>query len=56
MSVGVFVSKPVPVPLDSALKLLLDVGEERGRVTVHHVSAIEALCMSDPDPSKCNAL
>ena len=56
MGVGMFVPEPVPVPLDPALKLLLDVGEERGRVTVHHVSAIEALCMGDPDPSECNAL
>ena len=51
-----FVPELVPVPSNPALKFLLDVGEESGRVTVHHVSAIEALCMGDPDPSKCNAL
>ena len=56
VGLGMLVHQFPPVPFQSANKLLLDVGYEGVWVTIHHVITIQALSMSDPDPSQGNAL
>ena len=38
------------IPSESAIKLILDVGEHGEGVSMHHVITIEALSMGDPCP------
>ena len=44
------------IPLDSALKLTLDMGDHGGWVSIDHVITIKALSMGDPDPPQGYAL
>ena len=56
MGLGVPLHDLVPIPLQPREKLLLDVGEERFWVSIHHVISVEALSMCDPDPPQCYVL